>query len=258
MCQQGVSRSCATAIAILMCRESMSYASAFADVKAARDVCSPNAGFICQLMELHAQRQDQAKRPRVYRFVPHALHDLATNVLKPCWLTPHARIHATPAQVRRRSNGIYVYSESPSTVFLWRGQDATDANVASATTEVHLPIDTVQVKGRFSFPNPIVAAIMSEVESTKSKQKPRYRKKPSGGGDAAALRALQSDEAQASLAPPPPPQAARTPRKSKPRPKAKATADDNVDLNTLGPILLSSDDITLIRRDREQQLNKQR
>ncbi|RQM29543.1 hypothetical protein B5M09_000562 [Aphanomyces astaci] len=329
MCQQGVSRSCATAIAILMCRESMSYASAFADVKAARDVCSPNAGFICQLMELHAQRQDQAKRPRVYRFVPHALHDLATNVLKPCWLTPHARIHATPAQVRRRSNGIYVYSESPLTVFLWRGQDATDANVTSATTEVHLWY--LHLWGETTMPSVIVeregaesAAFLSFVQpaalddatidfdDVSWTEPPRTRQveddlAPSDGlldsSRKPQLRVIESvdDESwellqeydSSDLVPnqvgwlhvpgdrdyiwlgkacksswtydvlvqrvqrDPSIQAGPI-TISKPRPKAKATADDNVDLNTLGPILLSADDITLIRRDREQQLNKQR
>ncbi|ETW01747.1 hypothetical protein H310_06351 [Aphanomyces invadans] len=173
LCQQGVSRSCATAIAILMCRESLSYEQAFAQVKAARDVCSPNAGFICQLMELHAQRLDPAKRPQVFRYVPHALHDLTTKVLKPCWFSPHTRIHAPPSHVQRRSSCIYLYPVDSLMAYLWRGQDAKEADVALATQDFHkwylhlwsepnLPNIVVQWEGRES------TAFLAWIQSSRS------------------------------------------------------------------------------------------
>ncbi|ETW01746.1 hypothetical protein H310_06350 [Aphanomyces invadans] len=95
----------------------------------------------------------------------------------------------------------------------------------------------------------------------KAKQRLRYRKKTSSGGDAgtSAAPAPLATEEPANLAPPRGPKPGGTPRKSKNRSKAKAKGvDDDVDKNALAPTVLDADDITLIRRNREQQLNKQR
>jgi hypothetical protein len=54
-CHQGVSRSCALAIVAVMYFERMTFNDGLAYVKAYRSVCSPNAGFICQLIEFEKE-----------------------------------------------------------------------------------------------------------------------------------------------------------------------------------------------------------
>ncbi|KAF0682687.1 Aste57867_25205 [Aphanomyces stellatus] len=134
LCQQGVSRSCAMAIAVLMCREGLPYPAVFAQMKAARDICSPNSGFLCQLMELTAQRADAAKRPCVYRYEPHAAHDATTYVLKSC-LHPTTRTQATPRQVCRHPHGVYLYM-APTTVYIWSGRQVNAELGAAADMEL--------------------------------------------------------------------------------------------------------------------------
>ncbi|KAF0743062.1 hypothetical protein Ae201684_002120 [Aphanomyces euteiches] len=134
MCQQGVSRSCAAAIAVLMCHESLSYEVAFSQVKAARDVCSPNAGFICQLMELAIQKNNKSKRPTVFRFTPHAAHDSPTLVLKPC-LVPGTRVLAQPWQVHCYSHGIFLVIATDC-IHLWRGRYSLDTDSNAAVDEI--------------------------------------------------------------------------------------------------------------------------
>jgi protein-tyrosine phosphatase len=49
-CHQGVSRSCSLAIGYLMWAQNMTYQDAYEYVRQRRGICSPNPGFIGQLM----------------------------------------------------------------------------------------------------------------------------------------------------------------------------------------------------------------
>jgi hypothetical protein len=111
-------------IAALMCQESMTYMAAFAHVKSCRAVCSPNAGFLCQLIELQTQRSDRTKRPLVYQYTSHAQHDLSTWILKPCRL-PNTRTCVEPAHVVRYETGLFLFIEEKQ-LRLWVGRDAHD------------------------------------------------------------------------------------------------------------------------------------
>ena len=63
-CQQGVSRSAAFAIAYVMWAGQIKYQQAFSHVKACRPIVSPNAAFICQLLEWGAFLQSLRRPPR--------------------------------------------------------------------------------------------------------------------------------------------------------------------------------------------------
>ncbi|EQC33667.1 hypothetical protein SDRG_08771 [Saprolegnia diclina VS20] len=134
LCQQGVSRSCSFAIAALMCIEGLSYADAFANVKAARSICSPNPGFLCQLLELETCRIDRTKRPHVYCYGPHGAHDADTWVLTACRV-PNTRSAAHPTQVERHPKALFAYC-APEAVYVWCGAAAEVSRVASMEHEI--------------------------------------------------------------------------------------------------------------------------
>ena len=62
-CVQGVSRSCAAAIAVIMWMKAWSYDEAWALVRAARPICAPNVGFECQLLEWFKRRDRRFVSP---------------------------------------------------------------------------------------------------------------------------------------------------------------------------------------------------
>ncbi|KDO29242.1 hypothetical protein SPRG_19908 [Saprolegnia parasitica CBS 223.65] len=134
LCQQGVSRSCSFAIAALMCNEGLSYADAFATVKAARPICSPNPGFLCQLLELETYRTDRSKRPPVYCFGPHGAHDAHTWVLTACHV-PNSRRAARPTQVERHTKALLAYC-LPEAVHVWCGATAETSQVGPMEHEI--------------------------------------------------------------------------------------------------------------------------
>ncbi|OQR86413.1 hypothetical protein ACHHYP_10580 [Achlya hypogyna] len=134
LCHVGVSRSCTMVIAALMCTEGLSYTDAFAVVKGARSVCSPNPGFLCQLLELDSYRQDSAKRPRVYAFVPHGTHDPGTWILSACRV-PGGRSFASPSEVHRHPRGVFIYVDA-TCLHVWVGAAAPASAVADADHEL--------------------------------------------------------------------------------------------------------------------------
>lgn len=72
-CQQGVSRSSALAICYLMWLHRWNFEKAFEFLKERRSVCSPNAGFITQLMLWWKRTQEPlVKKYRVYKVGPHS------------------------------------------------------------------------------------------------------------------------------------------------------------------------------------------
>ncbi|DBA02803.1 TPA: hypothetical protein N0F65_006593 [Lagenidium giganteum] len=83
-CHQGISRSCAFAIAYVMFAQRVGYRDAAALVKARRTISSPNAAFTCQLLEWERLLTVAATQTLLYRWAPHAAHDPTTWVLKRC------------------------------------------------------------------------------------------------------------------------------------------------------------------------------
>ncbi|KAL4085717.1 hypothetical protein PRIC1_015052 [Phytophthora ramorum] len=93
-CHQGVSRSCAFAIAYVMLEQKLPYHEAAAMVKRQRAITSPNAAFICHLLEW--EKDLQAMRTRetgdasfalgwLHRLAPHSKNDPGCLVLKRCF-----------------------------------------------------------------------------------------------------------------------------------------------------------------------------
>lgn len=80
-CSQGVSRSCAFAIAYRMWMEDRTYDSVFEEVKKMRGVANPNIGFICQLFQWYKRRHEDKSVPRLYRIASQS--SAAPNYLVP-------------------------------------------------------------------------------------------------------------------------------------------------------------------------------
>lgn len=98
-CHQGVSRSCALAIAYVMYTNDSDYQDSADIVKKKRAICNPNAAFTCQLMEWQREvaRIRDVRHNRLsnaeamlFRLAPHAAHDANCWLLKPC-LYPNSR-----------------------------------------------------------------------------------------------------------------------------------------------------------------------
>ena len=119
-CQQGVSRSCTVAIAYLMWSHHLSYEAAFARVKARRGVCSPNSGFICQLLELQATLTKTSAKPqvKVYRIAPYSAAEPRL-ALKPCW-TEGTRAWASPDVAMLHSKACLLI-QTTGALYTWRG-----------------------------------------------------------------------------------------------------------------------------------------
>ncbi|KUF78297.1 Dual specificity protein phosphatase 7 [Phytophthora nicotianae] len=143
-CHQGVSRSCAIAIAYVMLEQQLSYRDAAAMVKRQRAISSPNAAFICQLLEwekdLQAMRTCENETTSLtlgglYRLTPHANYDPECLVLKRCYepSTGSARQRQNMANVKTPddeqrllwSHGTFVF-QSPTTatdLIVWKGSE---------------------------------------------------------------------------------------------------------------------------------------
>ncbi|CEG42743.1 dual specificity catalytic domain containing protein [Plasmopara halstedii] len=114
-CYQGVSRSCALAIAYLMLEQQMTYQEAASMVKRQRAISSPNAAFICQLLEW--EKELQAMRiggmefqiNRLYRLTPHSFYDPETLVLKQCYT----------ASIQNEQNRVIVKTVEDEQQYLW-------------------------------------------------------------------------------------------------------------------------------------------
>ena len=119
-CQQGVSRSCTVAIAYLMWAQQLSYSQAFQLVKQRRGVCSPNSGFICQLLELETTLKQPPKQLRLFRIAPHSQHE-SRMALKPCW-TPDSRTFMPPDPQCFHSKACLVLQTSLN-LYIWQGSN---------------------------------------------------------------------------------------------------------------------------------------
>ncbi|KAF4045114.1 Dual specificity phosphatase catalytic domain [Phytophthora infestans] len=137
-CHQGVSRSCAFAIAYVMLEQQLPYREAAVIVKRQRAISSPNSAFICQLLEwekdLHLMRTSgNTAFGGLYRLAPHAIYDPECLVLKRCYdpsagsarQRQNVAIVRTPDDEQRLlwSQGTFVY-QSPTSVsglVIWHG-----------------------------------------------------------------------------------------------------------------------------------------
>jgi protein-tyrosine phosphatase len=151
-CHQGVSRSCAFAIAYVMLEQRLSYHEAFAMVKRQRAISSPNAAFICQLLEWEKDLEAMgATAPAsalggLHRLAPHSNYDPECLVLKRCYEPScgSARQRQNVVNVRapddeRRvlwSHGTFVFQSptAPAELVVWHGSKcAIPEAVATAT-----------------------------------------------------------------------------------------------------------------------------
>ncbi|KAF1318538.1 Dual specificity catalytic domain containing protein, partial [Globisporangium splendens] len=151
-CYQGISRSCAFAVAYVMHQQQqnhheenapLSFRVALAFVKDKRAIASPNTAFLCQLIaweqelaSFTAFSQDTPSRNVLYRLAPHAAHDPETLVLKTCHYavnpegTTASATQQSPVVVTYDarswrpivwSRGIFVFMSSPQEVTIWKG-----------------------------------------------------------------------------------------------------------------------------------------
>ncbi|KAK1931156.1 Protein-tyrosine-phosphatase MKP1 [Phytophthora citrophthora] len=137
-CHQGVSRSCAFAIAYVMLDRTLSYHEASALVKRQRAISSPNAAFICQLLEWEKDLQAMRKGGSsfaldgLYRLTPHFSYDAQCLVLKRCYepSAGPARQRQNLAKIRTQddgrrllwSRGTFVFvSPTTAKLMIWHG-----------------------------------------------------------------------------------------------------------------------------------------
>jgi len=111
-CHQGISRSSAMLILYLMWKENRPFISAHEFVKARREVCNPNAGFTCQLLDWWNARKFEEKPMRIFIVTPHR---------KECPDTPALReLSDIPKFLDPR--GCYIMFNQEK-LFSWRGQE---------------------------------------------------------------------------------------------------------------------------------------
>jgi protein-tyrosine phosphatase len=126
-CSQGISRSCALSIALIMFFEGLSYTDAMAVVKQKRRVCSPNAGFLAQLIQFEQFLSD-VKSSTTRRFVWRCgvfAHEYPQQGIV-AKLQPHEDTVLDP-------RGVYVVASKDSdVVYIWSGSDASGTAYAAA------------------------------------------------------------------------------------------------------------------------------
>ncbi|OWZ21857.1 hypothetical protein PHMEG_0003533 [Phytophthora megakarya] len=163
-CHQGVSRSCAFAVAYVMLEQQLSYHEASALVKRQRVVSSPNAAFICQLLEwgkelqaLRSCEQNVAGYTMgLHRLAPHSSYDPEYLVLKRCYEPSAGSVQQRQnvANVRTSDDehrllwckGTFVY-QSPTTpidIIVWQGSNCEIPEAALKATKLVQQILHVQ------------------------------------------------------------------------------------------------------------------
>lgn len=128
-CHQGVSRSCAVAIAFVMVDRAMAFRDAMAFVKHRRAISSPNAAFLCQLIQWGRDLDGfltTGCNPRVlnglFRLAPHASHDQRTLVLKRCGDVDDRWTDESSVVAELWSKGVFVFQRpGDATVVVWTG-----------------------------------------------------------------------------------------------------------------------------------------
>ncbi|KAE9346028.1 hypothetical protein PF008_g8488 [Phytophthora fragariae] len=152
-CHQGVSRSCAFAIAYVMMEQGLSYHEAAALVKRQRAISSPNAAFICQLLEWEKDLQaikshNGSALGGLYRLAPHSSYNPEYFVLKRCY-DPRAgsarqrqnlAIVRAPEDEQRLlwSHGTFVFQSPTNSTQLtvWHGSKCEIPNALSIATKL--------------------------------------------------------------------------------------------------------------------------
>lgn len=114
-CYEGVSRSSTLAISYIMWRTRQTYNTTLEDVKSKRPVCSPNAGFIVQLL----QWEKMLREPQTYLFRAAPLNDRYAE---------HRQVvpKLCNSDVLDSRTSFMVYSPDMHTVFLWDGSETQD------------------------------------------------------------------------------------------------------------------------------------
>lgn len=144
-CHQGVSRSCAIAIAVVMATEALPFRAATALVKTRRAISSPNAAFLCQLLEWERELEDERviAGGRLLRLTPHSATDPHTLVLKRCVSGEQMAIATGEDETRWLwSRGLFVFQRptaAPNDVVVWRGKQCEmsddDAAIVAALVD---------------------------------------------------------------------------------------------------------------------------
>ena len=118
-CMEGVSRSASIVIAYLMWKKQLSFEAASELVRKGRPICSPNAGFICQLLAF-GKRLSGIEQNELLQFRPHT-SDSSLNVL------------ATVKSDELDPAGVYV-TASGSKFDVWKSENshASDDEVVSS------------------------------------------------------------------------------------------------------------------------------
>jgi protein-tyrosine phosphatase len=133
-CEKGISRSCSFAIAYQMWKYKCNYIDAFSTVQQARSICNPNAGFICNLVELQYVLSVAGipKPTFLFRYSSHSKYDPSTPLLKICMDDTNRKL-LIPNLKYFKSYAVYAVvpgdGKSPSTVYLWRGNEVDDEAV---------------------------------------------------------------------------------------------------------------------------------
>ncbi|KAG9415187.1 hypothetical protein AC1031_008628 [Aphanomyces cochlioides] len=145
-CVKGISRSPTMAIAYLMAREHLSLYPALELVRASRPVIDPNAGFIFQLSEWDAARQNTRKQVKVFR-VAMAASDADLSASRyPLIIGP---IQPDQLIASRNPTQEQIHDEHATSCFvicsieakyctLWCGRDASDELVETGKQAVRL------------------------------------------------------------------------------------------------------------------------
>ena len=132
-CHAGVSRSCSMTIAYLMWKNSISYTESFNVVKAKRGVCSPNAGFICQLLEYEKVLLRPNCHPDRCLYTMAVYSNLeSTLVLQPVW-EKGTRDSVTIVSNAFTATGCFVL-QTLTSWFIWKGKDCRLENVLEVCT----------------------------------------------------------------------------------------------------------------------------
>lgn len=124
-CHQGVSRSCTCCIAYLIQKQGLTYEDAFATVQAARGICNPNTGFICQLLEFYRRLNEPMDKPRAFRIARHSNFPDSSYC---------ARSVSPGTGPLKQDECVIIHT--PTRVFLWRGSSVDDGTFAAA--ELHV------------------------------------------------------------------------------------------------------------------------
>ena len=108
-------------ISYLINKEGKTYEQGFDQVKAARGICNPNAGFIVQLLQFQQRHRDPMAKPRAFRIAKHSNFPDSSFC---------ARSVAPGAGAPKPEECLVIHT--PTRLFLWRGASSDRATLQSA------------------------------------------------------------------------------------------------------------------------------